>query len=151
MSRGVGYVATQFVLMGAILLAVLAPLDWPADGRELRFVAAAVLGVAGVAICVAAGRVLGSGLTPCPQPVDGAPLAESGPYDVVRHPFYSGALLLFTGWSLVAGPIALALTVGLAVLWGFKARLEEAHLRLAYPTYVAYAERVRWRFLPGVH
>jgi len=150
-SRGAGYVATQFVLMGAILLAVLAPPGWPADGRELRFVAAAVLGIAGLAICVAAGRVLGSGLTPCPQPVDGAPLAESGPYDAVRHPFYSGALLLFTGWSLVAGPVALALTVGLAVLWEFKARLEEAHLRLAYPTYEAYAERVRWRFLPGVH
>ncbi len=151
MSRGAGYVAAQFVLMGAILFAVLAAPDWPADGRELRFVAAAVLGVAGVAICVAAGRVLGSGLTPYAKPVDGAPLAESGPYAVVRHPFYSGAMLLFTGWSLVAGPIALALTLGLAVLWMFKARLEEAHLRLAYPAYAAYAERVRWRFIPGIH
>lgn len=142
---------TQFVLTGAILLAVLVPLDWPADGRELRWVVAALLAAAGIAICVAAGRVLGRGLTPYPKPVDGARLAESGLYAFVRHPFYSGALLLFTGWSLVAGPIALALTVGLAVLWGFKARLEEAHLRLAYPTYGAYAERVRWRFLPGVH
>lgn len=151
MSRGTGYVVTQFVLMGASLLAVLVPPDWPSSGRELRWAAAALTGAAGLGICVAAGRVLGRGLTPFPQPVEGAPLAASGPYDIVRHPFYVGLLLLFVGWSLVAGPVALAFTVALAVLWGFKARLEERHLRKVYPGYIAYTNRVRWRFLPGLH
>lgn len=151
MSRGTGYVVAQFALMGAILLAVLVPPDWPPGGRELRWIAAALSAGAGIAICVAAGRVLGRGLTPFPQPVEGAPLAESGPYGVVRHPFYVGGLLLFVGWSLVARPVALALTVCLAILWGFKARLEERHLRRVYPTYDAYAGRVRRRFVPGVH
>ena len=151
MSRGTGYVVAQFVLMGATLLAVLVPPDWPASGRELRWVAAAVLVAAGVAVCVVAGRALGGALVPCPAPVEGAPLAQSGPYGVVRHPFYSGLLLVFAGWSLVAGPAALGLTAALAVLWGFKARLEERHLRLAHPGWDAYAQRVRRRFVPGVY
>ena len=62
--------------------------------RVGRWLAAAVLAAAGVAVCVAAGRVLGRGLTPFPRPVEGAPLADTGPYGVVRHPFYAGALLL---------------------------------------------------------
>jgi len=151
MSRGGGFVVAQFILMGAILLAVLVPPGWPSGGRELRWIAAALSAGAGITICVAAGRVLGRGLTPYPQPVEGAPLAQSGPYGVVRHPFYVGGLLLFGGWSLVAGPVALALTVVLAILWGFKARLEERHLDKVYPGYIAYTEHVRWRFLPGVH
>jgi len=150
-ARGGGFVAAQFALMGAILLAVLVPPDWPPDGRELRWVAAAVVAAAGIAICVAAGRVLGGALVPCPAPVEGAPLAQSGPYGVVRHPFYSGLLLVLAGWSLLAGPVALGLTAALAVLWGLKARLEERHLRVAHPSWEAYAQRVRWRFLPGVH
>ena len=149
-SRGRGFVAVQFALMGAILLAVLVPPDWPSSGRELRWVAAAVLTAAGIAVCVAAGRVLGGALVPCPAPVEGAPLAQSGPYGVVRHPFYSGLLLVFAGWSLVAGPVALGLTAALAVLWGYKARLEERHLRVAHQGWDAYARRVRRRFVPGL-
>jgi len=143
--RGGGWVVAQFVLIGAILIAVVVPPDWPDGGRIVRWLAAAVLAVAGVAVCVSAGRVLGRGLTPFPRPVEGAPLAETGPYDVVRHPFYTGALLLFLGWSLVAGPVALVLTIALAGLWVGKARVEEGHLRQAYPGYAAYAARVRWR------
>lgn len=149
--RGGGFVAAQFALMGAILLAVLVPPDWPAAGREARWLGASLLAVTGVAISVAAGRALGGALTPCPAPVAGAPLAETGPYGVVRHPLYSGVLLVFAGWSLVAGPVALALTLALAVLWGFKARLEERHLRDMHPGWDAYAQRVRRRFVPGLY
>ena len=151
MSRGTRYVVIQFVLMGAILLAVLVPPDWPGAARELRWVVAAGLAAIGTAICVAAGRALGGALVPCPAPVEGAPLAQSGPYGVVRHPFYSGLLLIFFGWSLFAGPVALGLTAALAVVWGFKARLEERHLRLAHPGWDAYAQRVRRRFVPGLY
>ncbi len=149
--RGGGWVVAQFVLIGAILVAVVVPPDWPDDGRGMRWLAAALLAIAGIAVCVAAGRTLGRGLTPFPRPVEGAPLAETGPYGVVRHPFYAGALLLFLGWSLVAGPVALGLTLALAVLWAGKARVEETHLHRAYPGYAAYAARVRRRVVPGLY
>ena len=55
------------------------------------------------------------------------------------------------GWSLVAGPVALALTLALAVLWAGKARVEETHLHRAYPGYAAYAARVRRRLAPGLY
>ena len=149
--RGGGWVVAQFVLMGAILVAVVVPPEWPDGGRVVRWLTAVVLAAAGLGVCVAAGRALGRGLTPFPRPVDGAPLAESGPYGVVRHPFYAGALLLFLGWSLVAGPVALVLTLALAVLWAGKARVEETHLHRAFPGYAAYAARVRRRLVPGLY
>lgn len=151
MSRGTGYVVTQFLLMGAILLAVLVPPDWTDGSRGIRWgVAAACVGQ-GIFLCVAAGRALGRGLTPYPRPAEGSTLADSGLYGIVRHPFYLGGLIFFMGWSMVAGPVALALTVVLAILWAFKARLEERHLSEVYSAYSAYTKRVRWRFLPGIY
>ena len=107
--------------------------------------------MAGGALAVWAGRTLGRAMTAYPKPVDGAPLVESGPYGVVRHPIYSGALLFFLGWSLFAGPVALGLTVLLAVLWAGKVSVEEAHLRRAHPEYDAYAARVPSRLIPAVY
>ncbi len=149
--RGGGWVVAQFVVLGAILVAVVVPPEWPAGGRVVRWAAAAVLAAAGIVVCVAAGRALGRDLTAYPKPLEGARLAETGPYAIVRHPFYAGALLLLLGWSLVAGPVALALTLALALLWAGKARVEEGHLRRAHPEYAAYAARVRWRLVPGVY
>lgn len=76
---------------------------------------------------------------------------DSGPYAVVRHPMYAGALVLVAGI-----PLALGSLVGLAALVPFTAiivwrlldeeRFLVAHLR----GYAAYRQRNRWRLIPGV-
>jgi protein-S-isoprenylcysteine O-methyltransferase Ste14 len=148
--RGGGWVVTQFVLIALIMLAVLVPPGWPSGVRDALGAVGAALAVAGGALAVWAARVLGRGLTPYPKPSAHGALVESGPFRRVRHPVYSGGLLFFLGWSLYAGPVALALTAVLAVLWALKSRVEEGHLTARYPGYADYARRVRWRLVPGV-
>jgi protein-S-isoprenylcysteine O-methyltransferase Ste14 len=149
--RGGGWVVAQFAVIALCLVAVVVPPDWPARIRGALTAVGAVLAVGGLAVAVWASRVLGPALTPFPRPADGGALVSSGPYAVVRHPVYAGGLLFFVGWSLYAGPVALALTCALAVLWARKTVVEERRLDEAYPEYAEYASRVRRRLVPGIY
>ena len=149
--RGGGWVWAQFALIVAIMAAVALPADWPAAVAGTLSAVGAILAFAGGALAVWAARSLGRALTPFPHPADAGELVEGGPFRWVRHPIYSGGLAFFIGWSLFAGPVALALTAVLGVLWVLKARLEERYLASRYPSYAAYSHRVRSRLLPGVY
>ena len=75
---------------------------------------------------------------------------ERGPYSLVRHPAYAGELIMALA-CLSAGPSLTAATAWLLLLPGVVWRIcsEEAVLR-SDAAYRAYAQRVRWRLLPGV-
>jgi protein-S-isoprenylcysteine O-methyltransferase Ste14 len=85
------------------------------------------------------------------QVVEGQQVISTGPYAIVRHPMYSGALLLF-----IPIPVALGSWWGLlgvvlmvpALIW----RLvdEETYLEQRLPGYAEYARRVRYRLVPFV-
>jgi protein-S-isoprenylcysteine O-methyltransferase Ste14 len=149
-TRGGGWVVAQFALMALIVGSMLVGPPWPGGG-PLRIVIAVVLVAAGGSLAVWAGKALGRSLTPFPRPSTGAALVESGPFRWVRHPVYGGGLLFFVGWSLARGPVTLALTAALGVLWALKSRAEERFLHAAYPGYADYARRVRWRLVPGLY
>ena len=76
---------------------------------------------------------------------------DTGPYAVVRHPMYAGAMLYVFGTPLALGSywgfLAVALTLLVIV-----ARLldEERLLARELPGYTEYLERVRYRLIPGV-
>jgi len=75
----------------------------------------------------------------------------TGPYALVRHPMYAGALVMFAGMPLALGSWwGLLLVVPLVA--GLIARLrdEEAYLVRNLPGYEAYRNGVRWRLVPGV-
>ncbi len=74
-----------------------------------------------------------------------------GPYRFVRHPMYVGAILGFIGiplllgtwWALIPAAIAsLAMIVRTA--------LEDKTLQAELPGYADYAQRTRYRLLPGI-
>jgi len=82
---------------------------------------------------------------------EGQRVVDTGPYALVRHPMYSGALLMFAGTPLALGSLwgllpAALLTAGL--VW----RLidEERYLVEHLPGYAEYRTRVRYRLLPGL-
>ncbi len=81
----------------------------------------------------------------------GHQVASSGPYRAVRHPGYVGVIL-----SLIALPLALgswlALVMGLAglVVFVIRTALEDRTLRAELPGYAEFAQRTRYRLLPGV-
>ena len=74
-----------------------------------------------------------------------------GPYRVVRHPMYSGALILFLGMPLLLGSWWGVVVVPLLVA-GIAPRAigEERLLRRELSGYDEYAKWVRFRLIPGV-
>jgi len=76
---------------------------------------------------------------------------DTGPYAVVRHPMYAGALLLLAGI-----PLALGSLVGLLTFPPFVAIIvwrlldEERFLVGHLPSYAAYQEKTRDRLIPHV-
>ncbi len=103
--------------------------------------------VVGFAFAAWGARTLGAALTPEPEPLPEASLVRSGPYEMVRHPIYTGIVLASTGWTLAWSNWTLALVVGvlLAAFFEAKAGVEERWLRARFPDYESYAARVRRR------
>jgi protein-S-isoprenylcysteine O-methyltransferase Ste14 len=150
-ARGGGWVALQFALIAAILvLGVVGP-GWPDSARWWLKGAGVLLVFAGAFVIAKAARALGSSLTPYPAPAENGELAEAGPYAVVRHPIYSGGILFAAGIALALSPWALAGTAALALVWAFKARVEERFLAARYPGYADYCTRTRYRLVPYVY
>jgi protein-S-isoprenylcysteine O-methyltransferase Ste14 len=72
---------------------------------------------------------LGRGLTPLPYPKDGAELIQTCAFALVRHPMYSGGLVVGFGWALyVQGRLTLGYVVALFVFLDVKSRREEKWL-----------------------
>ena len=78
-------------------------------------------------------------------------IIESGPYTVIRHPMYAGAILMF-----VAAPLALgswwSLPAAIPIVIVICARLmqEEKLLLCDLPEYEEYCRRTRFRLIPFV-
>ena len=94
----------QFVLMAAIVGAVIA---WPDRDSTWRSALGALLFLSGTLVVILAARALGSSMTPFPRPARGGQLVDDGPYAFVRHPVYSGGILVFGGIPLALSPWAL--------------------------------------------
>ena len=141
----------QLLLIATVIaLGLLAP-GWPADARSWLKGAGAVSLFAGALVLAFAGRALGAGFTPFPKPAERGALVAEGPYTHVRHPVYSGGLLVAGGISLALSPWALVPTGLLAVVWALKASVEERFLTARYPGYADYCARIRYRLVPFVY
>jgi protein-S-isoprenylcysteine O-methyltransferase Ste14 len=85
------------------------------------------------------------------QIAEGQTVISTGPYSVVRHPMYAGALFSFVGTPLALGSWwgLLALVIAVPALT-LRMLHEETFLRVNLPGYVEYAARVRSRLIPGI-
>ena len=76
---------------------------------------------------------------------------SSGPYALVRHPMYAGAIPMVIGTPLMLGSwYALICAGGIMLVLAVRAVLEEETLRAELDGYRDYAERVRYRLVPGL-
>jgi protein-S-isoprenylcysteine O-methyltransferase Ste14 len=85
------------------------------------------------------------------QVVEGQTVVSTGPYAIVRHPMYAGALLVLFGAPLALGSWWGLLYAPLFIAW-FAWRLlnEEKFLRQNLPGYAAYERKVRYRLAPYI-
>ena len=141
-----GFVIVQAVLLVAILVLPGGDAWSVPDGAVVPLKVLQVLGM----VALVVGLVqLGRSLTALPTPTPNAELRTGGIYRFVRHPIYSGILLLaFPTAVLAASWWVLGCAMALAVWFDRKARWEEQLLRRRYPDYEAYAA-VTPRFVPG--
>lgn len=78
-------------------------------------------------------------------------VVSTGPYAWVRHPGYSGILLRYLAAPLLldaawAWVPAILLTAAFVI----RTRLEDNTLQVELPGYAAYAQKTRYRLLPGI-
>jgi protein-S-isoprenylcysteine O-methyltransferase Ste14 len=79
-------------------------------------------------------------------------VCDSGPYRIVRHPGYAGNILALLGivlalssmWTLIPAAVALVIAV-------IRTALEDQTLQDELPGYRDYAQRVRYRLIPGIY
>jgi protein-S-isoprenylcysteine O-methyltransferase Ste14 len=101
--------------------------------------------VVGVAILVWARVTLGRNWSAEVTFKEDHELIESGPYALVRHPIYSGLIVMALGTAINYGRfLGFALTVALAASFWWKARAEERIISRHFPdAYGEYRKRVR--------
>ncbi len=78
-------------------------------------------------------------------------VAQTGPYKIVRHPGYVGGILLGITMPLVLGSLWMLIPgVFIAILLVIRTYLEDITLQKELPGYADYAQKVRYRLLPGL-
>ena len=85
------------------------------------------------------------------QVEEGQRVVSTGPYAYVRHPMYSGALLLVAAMPLALGSwLSVLLIVPFFPVLVWRILDEEDFLRKDLPGYAEYMRRVRYRLIPRV-
>jgi protein-S-isoprenylcysteine O-methyltransferase Ste14 len=152
-SRGEWLVVIQVILMVMVFFGPRTIPGWM--GTCILPSACRIVGwplmISGFALFLAGLVRLGKGLTPLPCPKDCAPLIETGPFALVRHPMYSGGLVFALGWALfVRSWLTVGYVVVLFIFLDFKSRREEKWLWEKFPTYRDYQKRVR-KLIPFIY
>ena len=81
----------------------------------------------------------------------GQHVVTEGPYRIVRHPGYIGLLIGSVGTSLVLSSVwSLVPAVVVMIVTVIRTALEDAALHDELPGYREYAQKTRYRLLPGV-
>ena len=103
------------------------------------------------AVLVFAGAIaLGRNLTPYPKPSEKARLVQEGVFSVIRHPLYTGVMLMSFGWAQIwQSRPALLMAFALIPFFIAKARREEQWLRKRFAEHRDYQRRVK-RFIPQI-
>ena len=75
----------------------------------------------------------------------------TGPYKYVRHPGYIGVILAFIAMPLILGSILTFIPVGvICVLFIIRTYLEDKTLQEELEGYAEYAQKTKYRLIPGI-
>lgn len=98
-------------------------------------------------------RVLGAAFSRSVTVTESQEIVETGPYAIVRHPTYTGALLTFVGLGFALGtwPGLVLTAVLTGIGYGYRIHVEERALRGHLDGYADYCERTPYRLVPGIY
>jgi len=147
------------VLQGLLLLAfILLPIYRLPELKiesslliNISWCISALLGSGGLIFIIKGFLDLGKNLTPLPYPKEDGELVQTGVYKIVRHPLYSGIILMALAWTIFQLSCShLIATVVLLVFFDIKANQEEIWLNEKYPNYSEYRQQVK-KLLPWLY
>jgi protein-S-isoprenylcysteine O-methyltransferase Ste14 len=150
------WLAPMITIVGTLSMWVLAGLDarygWTEPQPAALIVVALILAASGGLLTLRAmvvNRFFAA--TVRIQTDRGHHVIDSGPYQRIRHPGYTGAALftLMTPFALGSRPALLPAFFTLVLLI-IRTHLEDRTLRRELPGYSEYAERVRYRLIPHI-
>ena len=149
-SHVVLYVTLIAGIFAAFFLVNAYPAATIAWHQPLLFWLGIALMLAGLAFRWYAIKVLGKFFTRDVATRPGQYVVDTGPYRLIRHPSYSGALLMFlgTGLAMTNWASLIAIAIGAAIGYGYRVHVEEqalcADLGEPYRDYM----RCTRRFIP---
>jgi protein-S-isoprenylcysteine O-methyltransferase Ste14 len=82
---------------------------------------------------------------------DAQKVISTGPYAIIRHPMYSGALIMLGGTPLALGSwwgMVMFFLMTAVITW--RPLNEEKFLSIKLPGYEAYCQKVHYRLLPFI-
>ncbi len=130
------YVALQIALFVCYILPFeFMRLHFPAWFRIMSLLVSGI----GLAVVIFAILQLNTNLTPFPSPKKNSYLVQSGLYRYIRHPIYTGIILLLLGYALyIESLYRLTILILLWILFYFKTVYEEKALIQKFPDYKEY-------------
>ncbi len=139
------YVGIQFLLFLAYLYDVpFLHFTLPCIVKEIFL----IISLLGIVIAVLSMMQLNIHLSPFPSPKKGSRLVQNGLYKYVRHPIYSGVLIILLGYGLyTTSSYRLIISLSLLVLFYYKSRYEETRLQHTFSDYKSY-QKTTGRFFP---
>jgi len=139
------FVAIQFVLF---ILYFFDIDDWFFNTvQEIKYIALVLLGI-GILIFIISLLQLNKNLSPFPSPKSNAQLIQNGIYKYIRHPIYTGLLLITFGFTLYIGSLfKFVVCIALFTLFYYKSLYEEQKLIAVFPDYLEY-KKYTGRFIP---
>jgi len=139
-----GFVTIQFVLFFCFIF----DFDWSMKLSLTIQKIGVLMAVCGGIIITLALLQLNKNLSPFPTPKESASLLQNGLFKYMRHPIYTGIILLFTGYSVSQNSVyKLLISVFLVLLFYLKSNYEEQRLEQKFPDYKQYKKKTG-RFFP---
>jgi protein-S-isoprenylcysteine O-methyltransferase Ste14 len=85
--------------------------------------------------------------------IEGHRLVTDGPYRIIRHPTYTGLLLIFLGMGIHSNHIVGILALSLPVCWAIRKRISIAETAMEAYFGVEYTEyrKRSWKLIPYVY
>lgn len=144
------------ILVAMVSTQLVAAIDFARNAHDARIGAAFVVGAAialgGFALRYWSIRVLGRFFTADVRVASDHEVVTAGPYRVLRHPSYTGAMLMALGTAIVLGSATGAALVVALCVPAYLYRIATEERALVTELGVAYAEyRTRtWALVPGL-
>jgi protein-S-isoprenylcysteine O-methyltransferase Ste14 len=107
-----------------------------------------IISIIGLLIIIVALLQLNKSLSPFPTPKFNSELIQTGLYKYMRHPIYTGIILMTFGYGLYTNSLfKIFISIALLILFYFKSSYEESMLLRKYLDYSEY-KKTTGRFTP---